>query len=325
MATLSTFFAGRGHTREILIANILTTVVNGTLDYFWIFGRAGFPRGGVAAAAWGTVIAQVCGSAFYLALILRREFRSTYRTLAGWRFEPALFLRLLRFGLPSGLQFSTEVGAFALFMIIVGRIGTVPLAASGISLNLNMIVFMPMLGLGVGVSSLVGRCQGAGLPDLAERSTWTAFRISLVYMSACGALYLFLPHLLLAPYAAGSDPGTFSSVETLAAVLLRFVAIYSIFDMMNVIFAAGLKGAGDTRYPLAASAILACCAMLAPAYIACVHFGAGVYAAWTTASAYVFFLGILMLRRFRAGRWKGLLVIERPLPSFGELNPAGPA
>lgn len=325
MATLSTFFAGRGQTREILIANILATIVNGTLDYFWIFGRAGFPRGGVAAAAWTTVISQICGSVFYLALILRPAFRATYRTLAGWRFEPVLFLRLLRFGLPSGLQFSIEVGAFALFLVIVGRIGTVPLAASGISFNLNMIVFMPMLGLGVGVSSLVGRYLGAQRPELAERSTWTAFWISLAYMSVCGALYLFLPHLLLAPYAAGSDPAAFASVESLAVVLLRFVAIYSIFDMMNVIFAAGLKGAGDTKYPLAATGVLAWGAMLVPAYVACVLMDGGAYIAWTTASAYVVCLGILMLRRFRAGRWKGLLVIERPTPSFAELNPAGPA
>jgi hypothetical protein len=65
--------------------------------------------------------------------------------------------------------------------------------------------------------------------------------------------------------------------------------------------------------------------MLLPAYVACIRLGGGVYTAWTTASAYVVFLGILMLRRFRAGHWKSLLVIERPAPSFGELNPAGHA
>jgi MATE family multidrug resistance protein len=325
MATLSTFFAGRGHTREILIANILATIVNGTLDYFWIFGRGGFPRAGVAGAASSTVISQMVGSAFYLILILRPAYRSAYRTLAGWRLDPSLCLRLLRYGLPSGLQFSIEIGAFALFMVIVGRIGTVPLAASGISFNLNMIVFMPMLGLGVGVSSLVGRYLGARRPELAERSTWTAFWISLAYMSVCGAFYLFLPHLLLAPFAAHADPAEFASVESLAVVLLRFIAVYSIFDMMNVIFAAGLKGAGDTNYPLAATVVLAWGAMLVPAYIACIRLGSGVYTAWATASAYVVFLGILMLRRFRAGRWKSLLVIERPTPPFGELNPAGHA
>ena len=58
--------------------------------------------------------------------------------------------------MPTGLQYSLEVGAFAVFMVIVGRIGTLELAASGIAFNLNMIVFMPMVGLAIAVSSLVG-------------------------------------------------------------------------------------------------------------------------------------------------------------------------
>jgi multidrug resistance protein, MATE family len=80
--------------------------------------------------------------------------------------------------------------------------------------------------------------------------------------------------------------------------------------MMNVIFAAALKGAGDTVYPMVATVVLAVGAMLVPAYVACVAGHAGVYAAWTAASAYIALLGMLMLRRFRAGRWKTLRVIE---------------
>jgi MATE family, multidrug efflux pump len=67
-------------------------------------------------------------------------------------------------------------------MMIVGRIGTVPLAASAIAFNLNMIVFMPMFGLGLGVSALVGRHMGAEQPDVAERAVHSAFAMSLAYM-----------------------------------------------------------------------------------------------------------------------------------------------
>jgi multidrug resistance protein, MATE family len=86
--------------------------------------------------------------------------------------------------------------------------------------------------------------------------------------------------------------------------------------MMNVIFAAGLKGAGDTVYPMAATVALASGAMLLPAWLACVVGHAGVYAAWTAASAYIFLLGLLMMRRFRAGRWKSLRVIEPDLAAL---------
>jgi MATE family multidrug resistance protein len=324
MATLSTFFAGRGETRIVLIANIVGTLVNAVLDYLWIFGRGGFPRAGVAGAAWATVISQGVGALLYIAIILRRENRTRFATLSGWRFESRLFARLLRFGFPAGLQYSLEIGAFSLFMMIVGRIGTTELAASGIAFNLNMIVFMPMIGLGIGVSSIVGRYLGANDSELAERATWSAFGMSLVYMSVCGALYVLAPGLLLGPYSAhaGAD---FVRVREIAVVLLRFVAVYSIFDMFNVIFAAGLKGAGDTRYPLTITVALSWAAMLIPAYFLCLRAGGGVYTAWCTASAYVVLLGLLMMRRFRAGAWKDLRVIEPHVPELDGASPVAVA
>ncbi len=310
MATLSTFFAGRGNTKVVLAVNVLATIVNVVLDYLWIFGRGGFPRGGVEGAAWATVVSQVVGALVYLVIILKESHRREYGTLAGWRLEPLLFRRFVRFGLPTGLQYSLEILAFALFLMIVGRIGTAPLAASGIAFNLNMIVFMPMVGLGVGVASLVGRYLGANRPEVAERTVFSAFAMSLAYMLVCGLLYVGAPGPLLAPYAAGADPASFAGIADIATVLLRFVALYSIFDMMNLVFAAGLKGAGDTLYPLLLTLLLSWTLLLLPSYVLCVLGNGGVNTAWWTATAYVIFLGLLMYRRFRAGRWKALRVIE---------------
>jgi multidrug resistance protein, MATE family len=313
MATLSTFFAGRGKTQAVLRVNVLATAVNVVLDYLLIFGKGGFPEMGVTGAALGTILSQVAGALVYLAVILKAEYRTVYRTLAGWRLEPWLVLRLVRFGMPTGLQYSLEIGAFAIFMVIVGRIGALELAASGIAFNLNMIVFMPMVGLAIAVSSLVGRYLGADRPELAERAVGSALGMALAYMAACGLLYVLGAPFLLAPYAAGADPATWPRIAEVSTVLLRFVAVYSIFDMMNLIHAAGLRGAGDTVYPMALTLVLAWGAMLLPAWVGCVILGAGAYYAWTTASLYVLLLGLLMRRRFRTGRWKGMRVIE-PAP-----------
>jgi MATE family multidrug resistance protein len=179
-----------------------------------------------------------------------------------------------------------------------------------------MIVFAPMLGLAVAVSSLVGRYLGGDQPDLAERSVHSAVALSLAYMALCGLVYVFGAGALLAPYAAGADPASFPRIGAIATVLLRFVALYSIFDMMNLVYAAGLRGAGDTLYPLGLTVVLAWVAMLGPALVGCVVLGAGVYFAWATASAYVVLLGLLLRRRFRLGRWKTMRVIERRSPEM---------
>jgi MATE family multidrug resistance protein len=199
------------------------------------------------------------------------------------------------------------------FLVIVGRIGTLELAASGIAFNLNMIVFLPTVGLAIAVSSLVGRYLGADRPEIAERAVRSALVMSFAYMAACGLLYVLGARLLLAPYGAGADPGTWPRIAEIATVLLRFVAAYSIFDMLNLVHAAGLRGAGDTVYPMFLTFVLAWIAMLAPAWVGCVVLGAGVNFAWTMASLYVLLLGLLMRRRFRAGHWKAMRVIE-PAP-----------
>ena len=316
MATLASFFAGRGKTMVILVVNVLATMINAVFDYLWIFGHGGFPRMGVEGAAYATILSQACGAAMYLCVILRAGHRRQYRTLSAWAFDRPLFTRLLRFGLPAGLQFSMEIMAFALFMVIVGRLGTAPLAASGIAFNLNMIVFMPMLGFGLAVSSLVGRYLGAERPEIAERVTWSALWMCLGYMLACCALYVSAPQLLLAPYASGAEAHSFGEVAAITGVLLRFVAFYSLFDMLNVLFAAALKGAGDTTYPVAATVVLAWGVMLVPTYVLCVLGDGGVYTAWTAASAYIFLVGLLMFRRFRRGRWKSMRVIEPKVPEL---------
>ncbi len=310
MATLSSFFAGRGRTGVVLLVNLIATLVNVALDYAWIFGRLGFPRAGVAGAAYATILSQAVGAAIYLSLILAPSHRRAFHTLASWRFEPPLFRRLLRLGLPAGLQYSLEIFAFAVFLMLVGRISTTALAASGIAFNLNMIVFMPMVGLAMGTSALVARHLGEERPDLAERTTHSAFSASFVYMSLCGALYLLAPRLLLQPYAAGADPTTFPAISEMTMVLLRFVALYSLFDAMSLMFAAGLKGAGDTRFPLKVTVAVGIFVLLIPTYVACIRMGGGVYVAWWAATAYVVAVGLSMRARFRHGGWKSLRIIE---------------
>jgi MATE family multidrug resistance protein len=234
MATLSTFFSGRGETRVVLAVNVGATALDSVLNYAWIFGRWGFPEHGRRGRRPFHGLRAGRGRRRLRRADAARAHRAEHATLSGFRFERALFVRLLRYGLPTGLQVATEVLAFGLFMLIVGRLGTAPLAASSIAFSLNMIVFLPMLGLGVGVSSLVGRYLGADDPPSARRATWSAFWMSLAYFAACGAVYVLLPRPAARALRGRSGPGGVREVERLTIVLLRFVALYSIFDMMNV-------------------------------------------------------------------------------------------
>ncbi|TMQ34676.1 MAG: hypothetical protein E6K70_06420 [Planctomycetota bacterium] len=109
-------------------------------------------------------------------------------------------------------------------------------------------------------------------------------------------------------------------VAALVPVLLRFVALYSLFDTMNIVFSFALRGAGDTRFVTVVALFLAWPIMVLPTYLAG-RYGWGLYYAWAFASAYVIALGFAFLGRFLAGKWKTMRVIEQT-PAVLEPEPA---
>jgi MATE family multidrug resistance protein len=248
----------------------------------------------------------------YAVLLGREEHDRHYRTRRGWRLDPALLSRILRFGLPSGIQFFIDMAGFTAFLLIVGRLGTESLAATNIALNINTLAFMPMIGLGMAITVLLGQYLGRDDPGTAERSAISGLHITLAYMGSIALLYVAVPRLFLLPYGLYSPVETFEPIRELTVVLLRFVALYSIFDVLNIVFAAALKGAGDTRFVMYMIAALSTGLLTVPTYVAIELLGAGVLTAWAIGTTYVSVLGLSFYLRFRNGAWKSIRVIDTP-------------
>jgi len=310
-SALAGFFSGRGRTWPVMWANIVSTLVNIVLDYLLIFGVGLFPEMGIAGAAVATNMSVVASLLVYCGLIVRPGHDRRFHILRGWRFDPALFSRIIRFGLPSGVQFFVDLAGFTAFLLIIGRLGTESLAATNIAFNLNTLAFMPMIGLGMAISVLVGQHLGRDNPAVAERCTSSGLHITLVYMGTLALLYVLVPGWFLAPYALYAETGSFDAIRTLATVLLRFVALYSIFDTLSIVYAAALKGAGDTRFVMVMIAALSGGVLILPTYVAIEQFGAGILTGWIFATAYVSCLGVAFYLRFRTGHWRGMRVIEQ--------------
>ncbi len=307
---ISGFFSGLGKTWTVMWVNVAATAVNIVADYVVIFGYAGFPEMGMAGAGWATVLAAVFSALLFFILMSQEKYNREYHTLSGWRLEREMFRRLLRFGSPNGFHFVLEVFAFTIFIFLVGDVGLVELAASNIAFNINMLAFLPMFGLSIGISVLVGQRLGENRPDLAEKVTWSGFHLGFAFFTTLGIGYFLLPGLFIFPFAAQADPATFAPIGELAAVLLQFVALYSLADAGNMVFSGALKGAGDTRFVALASFAISWVFMLFPAMLALYVFGWGVYALWACVTMYVTGLCFSFLARFRQGKWKQMRVIE---------------
>jgi len=310
-SALAGFFSGRGKTKVIMWVSFIATGINIILDYLLIFGKFGFPALGMQGAAIATVISQIARLLLYIILMLNARFDDKFHTRRGWRFNKTLFFRLIRFGFPNGLHFFLDMTGFTLFILIVGKFGTAALAATNITFNINHLAFMPMMGCGMALSVLVGNKLGQDRPEIAEKATWSTLQMAFVYTALIGAAYAFLPNIFLLPYASKAQPQEFLPIAKTTTILLKFVAVYCLFDMMNIIFASAVKGAGDTRYVMNVSVLLSWILMVIPSYFLSQVYQKTIYHLWACATAYICVLGIVFLFRFLGGKWKNMRVIEK--------------
>ncbi len=313
-AVLSSFFSGRGQTRVVMWVNLFVAGVNIALNAVLIFGRGPFPAMGVRGAALGTVVAQSTAAVLFAWIMIQTCREEHYPLREGRRFDMALLKRMLWFGLPNGVQFVLDVAGFVVFIALVGNLGAEALAATTLAFNLNSLAFIPLIGMGTAVMTLVGRRIGERETDLAVRTTWLAFGVSALYVAGWAVLYLGVPDALLAPYAAyvqADQLDAFNELRPQVIMLLRFVVLYSVFDALSVVFGAAVRGAGDTRFSLWFSFACAWLLLVLPVYLASRWDRLTLPLCWWAVSTYIIVIGLGFVARFQQGRWKSMSVIEQ--------------
>jgi len=307
-AALSAFWVGRGDTRLVLLVNVLAALLNIVLDVIWIFGYLGFPEGGIEGAAWATVTSQWFKVIAYFAFLYRGENIVKFGLETGRVFDRKLTVRLLWFGVPNGLQFVIEGGAMSLFALFVGKLGEVASAATAVAFSVNMVAFVPMIGMAIGVSTLVGQQIGANRSDLAARATYTGVVLALIYTGVFAPVYLLAPDACT--WMFGGSAANFDEVRSVAVVLLRFVAAYCMFDALQMVFVHAIKGAGDTRFVLYTTLIMS------GLFIGVGAAGSqwldfGLYDWWWLLTGWISMLGVIYFLRFLQGKWRHMRVIEQ--------------
>lgn len=308
---LSAFYSGRGKTWVVMLVDASVTSVNLVLDFLWIFGYAGFPEMGIAGAGWATVAALWLKAIIYFVLVMRRENRVNYFTLAGAKPDRELFGRLVYFGGPSGLQVLLDVLGFTVFIVLMGRTGQMESAATTLAFSVASVAFMPIWGLSMAVQVLVGQHLGENRDDLAARATWTSLHIACAYIGFISVLYVFTPDLFLDPFLNGNhaDVKEKAALRTMASNLLCIVAAYNLMDATFMVFVSAVKGAGDTRFVMIVSVLMGI--LLATlSWLTIEVLQLNIYGCWMAVTAWICAMGVIFLIRFLGGKWRSMRVIE---------------
>jgi MATE family multidrug resistance protein len=308
----SCWFSGQRRTKVVMLVSMQAVIWNFAVDYLLVYGIGPFPELGIRGAAIATVSARCTELACYLVLLHRDARSRNLPLLTQCRLDRDLLQRYLKFGLPNGLHFFVDNSGFAAFLMLVGRISSTALAATNIAFSINGLIFVPLLGFGTAIQTLVGHHMGAGRIADARRTTWQAAGLGILWTGSTGLLLVLFPEAALQPFFffSADDGASIAPLAAQAQVLLQFVAVYSAFDALAVVFSSALRGAGDTVFPMLLTFACSWIVMVLPAWYVTEYCDRQLKWLWLAASANIVIAGLLMVLRYRAGRWQSIKVIE---------------
>ncbi|MCU0618358.1 MAG: MATE family efflux transporter [Gemmatimonadaceae bacterium] len=230
----------RNRVRPVVLAILVANGVNAALNWLLVFGHLGLPALGTdgsaiasATARWALVVALVALARTDLAPhLVHREPGAA---------EPAALLRMLRLGVPVGVQYLLEVGVFAVVALLMGTLATRTLAAHQVAISLASLTFMIPLGIGAATSVLVGQAIGRDDAPGARRAAGAGLVLGALVMTVSATAFLTVPHALAALYVSDR------AVIALAASFLPVAGLFQLFDGTQAVAGGALRGAGDTR------------------------------------------------------------------------------
>ena len=298
MFSLSSFFRGIGDVKTPMVIAIIANVINAILDAYLIFGLGPFPRLTTLGAGMATAIANAVNFFLLLAIFMMPKINRRYQTKKSFRLRFDYLKRLLKVGTPLGVQYFLDMGSFTVFMAIMGRLGTNQLAASQIGIQLLSFSFMPANGIAKAATTLVGQYIGAARHDMAERCGWVTMRINLVYSLGIAIIFFIARDKMFLIF--NTDPAVIAA----GVSIIPHLALFQIFDAVQMNYSGCLQGAGDTTFTMIVFALSSWLIFAPLAYLFAYHFGWGITGGWSGGLIHFAILNIILTLRFRSGIWK---------------------
>jgi MATE family multidrug resistance protein len=288
---------GAGDTRTAMMVMAVVNVLNVVVAWTAINGPFGLPKLGVAGSALGAAVGRAVGGLLVVGILLKGR-SSLKLDLRHWRLDFGIVRRVLRVGLPTGVeQLIMRLGMMA-FVRVVASLGTVAVAAHTVALRAESLSFMPGFGFAVAGTTLVGQGLGARDPRWAERSGYLTYQMAAYLMVVMGLVFILFPHPLIRLFT--DDPAV---IQT-AVAPLRIVGFIQPFLAGSMVFAGNLRGAGDTRFPMVVTAASVWSIRIPVASLLCLALGMGLSGAWLGMCIDQTVRGTIFFLRFRGGRWK---------------------
>ena len=245
---IKSYLAALERTQVVFWIAVLATVCNGLINYALIFGNWGAPEMGIQGAAIASVFTQLVGMlgvVVYAILVLPQH----QLFVRFWRADWEMLMRVFRLGVPIGFTGLSETGLFTATAVMMGWLGTVPLAAHGIALQCAGITFMLHLGISNVATIRSGNAFGRGDRENLVKGAHVVFAMSLMAALLTIVGFLLWPEPLILAFMQPSEPAR-NQILVIGVGLLAMAALFQLVDGAQVIALGLLRGVQDTKVPM---------------------------------------------------------------------------
>ncbi|MEZ5892003.1 MAG: MATE family efflux transporter [Parvularculaceae bacterium] len=247
---LRNFLAAIDRARAPLYVIVVTTFLNGFLNYLLIYGNWGFPRLELVGAGIASSISHAAGFFMLLAYIRWEKTAKRFHLFQNFfRPDPSRFSEVIRLGWPISITIGFEALLFNAAVFLMGRIGVNEMAAYQVALNVAAIAFMTPLGLSMAGCVRVGLMEGAKDRAGVRRAALMAVLCSIGAIMIVAIPVMIWPMEIAGFYLEKGDPHN-ETVLALVASFLPIAAAFALFDATQVASAQALRGLKDVRAPM---------------------------------------------------------------------------
>lgn len=296
--SISAALRGIGETKTPMKINLGVNFLNIIGNAVLIYGLLGFPKLGVTGAGISTAMSNVIASIILFSYVMKGKSVVKLNIKKHFKFDKNIVYNLIKIGVPASMeQMALRVGVL-IFVKIVAGLGTVVYAAHQIALNILSLSFQPGQAFGIAASSLIGRSLGASKLSMADAYGKETRRIGSFISTVMALLFFFFGPQIVGLYS--NDPMIIKN----ASIALKIIALVQPFQSSQLILAGGLRGAGDTFWPLAGTFVGVFLFRVVLAYIFVNIMGYGLVGAWLAVFADQFIRWLFVYLRYKTGKWK---------------------
>ncbi|MBQ1992610.1 MAG: MATE family efflux transporter [Clostridia bacterium] len=299
---MAVIIRNHGMTQISMYVTVGMNIVNTVLDVIFVKGLFGMPQLGVVGVAVATTFSRIVGT-IILAVVLFKyvEKPEIFKLLKPFPFKDVK--NIIKIGVPSALEsFLYNLSQLVVTSIVLNCLTNAELITKTYVQNITMFFYIFAVAIGQASQILTGHLVGGNKLDEAYKQGFRGYRNALIITVIIATTGIIFRAQLMDIFTNDT------AVITMGANILIINLILELGRTTNLVVIACLRGAGDVVFPTACAIFSMWVISALGSYILAVVCGMGIYGLWIAFAADECFRGILMIWRWKSGKWKNKML-----------------